>query len=99
MGDRRGAHRVLVEKHERKSQLGRIILKLVFKKGDGGIMDWIDLDQETNRWHRNNEPSGTIKLGEFLENVLASQEGLCSCMGLVTSVRVWHSEKNKIKLT
>jgi len=67
MGNRRGAHRVLVEKHERKSQLGRIILKWVFKKGDGGIMDWTGLDQERNRWQHNNEPSGSIKLDEFLD--------------------------------
>jgi len=50
MGNRRGAHRVLVEKHERKIQLGKIIWKWIFKKGDGGIMDWTDLDQERNRW-------------------------------------------------
>jgi hypothetical protein len=50
MGNRRGAHGVLVEEHERKSQLGRIILKWIFKKGDGVIMEWTDRDQERNRW-------------------------------------------------
>jgi hypothetical protein len=28
---------------------GRIILKWIFRKWDGG-MDWIDLAQETDRW-------------------------------------------------
>jgi hypothetical protein len=29
---------------------GRIILKWIFKKWDGGCMDWIDMAQDRNRW-------------------------------------------------
>jgi hypothetical protein len=29
---------------------GRIILKLIFKKWDGWVMDWIDLAQDRDRW-------------------------------------------------
>ena len=29
---------------------GRIILRWVFRKWDGGGMDWIDLAQERDRW-------------------------------------------------
>jgi hypothetical protein len=29
---------------------GRIILKWIFRMWDGGGMDWIDLDQDRDRW-------------------------------------------------
>jgi hypothetical protein len=29
---------------------GRIILKWIFKKWDGAIMDWIELAQDRDRW-------------------------------------------------
>jgi hypothetical protein len=29
---------------------GRIILKWIFKKWDGGDMDWIDMAQDSERW-------------------------------------------------
>jgi hypothetical protein len=29
---------------------GRIILKWIFKKWDGGAMDWIDMAQDRERW-------------------------------------------------
>jgi hypothetical protein len=54
-GKRRGSYRVLMGKPEGKNLLkdlsldGRIILKWIFKKWDGG-MDWIDLSQKRVRW-------------------------------------------------
>jgi hypothetical protein len=44
---------------------GRIILKWILRKWDGG-MGWIDLAQDTDRW-RVNEPSGSIKCWELLD--------------------------------
>ena len=41
---------------------GRIILRLIFRRCDVGGMDWIELDQECG-----NEPSVSIKCGEFLD--------------------------------
>jgi hypothetical protein len=29
---------------------GMIILKWIFKKWDGGVMDWIDMAQDRDRW-------------------------------------------------
>jgi hypothetical protein len=55
MGERRDAYRVLVGKTEGNSHLedrgvdGRIILKWIFNKWDGG-MDWIHLAQNRDRW-------------------------------------------------
>jgi hypothetical protein len=47
---------------------GRIILKWIFKKWDGG-MDRIELAQDRDRWRGScecsNEPPGSIKCGEF----------------------------------
>ena len=47
----------------------RIILRWVFRKWDEGV-DWIDLAQDRDRWRAlangGNEPSGSIKCGEFL---------------------------------
>jgi hypothetical protein len=54
MWERRGACRVLVGKPEGKSHLedpgidGRIILKLIFEKFDGGI-DWVNLAHDRMR--------------------------------------------------
>jgi hypothetical protein len=55
MGEKRGAYRVLVGRTEGRHHLrdpgidGRIILKWIFKKWDGG-MDWIELAQDRERW-------------------------------------------------
>jgi len=45
---------------------GRIILKYIFKNCDGD-MDWIDLTSDRGCCKCGNEPSGSIKCGEFLE--------------------------------
>jgi hypothetical protein len=49
---------------------GRIILKSIFKKWDGG-MDWIDLIQNMERWRALlnvvMNPAGSINCGEFLD--------------------------------
>jgi len=46
---------------------GRIILRWLFRKWDGG-MDWIELAQDRDRWWaRGNGPSSSIKCGEFLD--------------------------------
>jgi hypothetical protein len=50
---------------------GRIILKCIFERLDGGGgMDWIDLSQDRDSGgccECGNKPSGFIKFGEFLE--------------------------------
>jgi len=38
-----------------------------------------------------NEPSGSIKSGEFLEDLLASQEGLCSMELNLVSVDLYRN--------
>jgi hypothetical protein len=52
MGERRGVYRVLVGKPEGKKQPGvdgRIILRWIFRKWDGGMV-WIDLAQGRDSW-------------------------------------------------
>jgi hypothetical protein len=55
IGGRRGAARVLVARREGKRPLeypgkdGRIILKWTLKTWDG-VMDWIDMAQDRDRW-------------------------------------------------
>jgi hypothetical protein len=53
MGERRDASRVFVGRPEGKRALdvnGMIILEWIFKKGDGGGVDWIDLAQDRGTW-------------------------------------------------
>ena len=55
LGAKRGACSVLVGKSEGRDHWespavdGRIILKWIFRKWDGG-MDWLDLAQNRGRW-------------------------------------------------
>jgi hypothetical protein len=74
MGEIRGTYRVLARKLRKRDHFedlgvgGRIILKLIFKKWDGGL-DWIDLAQNREKCfcECGNEPSGSIQCEEFLE--------------------------------
>ena len=56
MGEMRGAYGVLVGKDEGKNHLedldidGRIILRRIFRKWVGRVMDWIDLAHVRERW-------------------------------------------------
>jgi len=46
---------------------GRIILIQILRKCDEGGMGWIDLAQVAGSCKRDNEPSVSIKCGEFLD--------------------------------
>jgi hypothetical protein len=51
--------------------MARIIFKCILQKWDGNI-DWIDLDQDRDRWQWgicecSNEHWGSINYGEFLD--------------------------------
>jgi hypothetical protein len=56
MGEERGVHRELVGKHEGKRPLGRprrrweITLRWMLGKLEGGRGDWMELDQDRDRW-------------------------------------------------
>jgi hypothetical protein len=56
MGEKRGAYRILVGRPEGRRPLGRprrrwrIILEWVFKKWDGGGMDWSELAHYRDMW-------------------------------------------------
>jgi hypothetical protein len=56
MGEKRGVHRVLVEKHEGKRPLERPRrrwednIKMDLHKVGGGCGDWMELAQDGDRW-------------------------------------------------
>jgi len=72
-----GLYGVVVGKPEGKRLLGetridgRIILRWIFRKWHVGSMDWINLAQDKEQLAGNcecgNEPSVSIKCGEFLD--------------------------------
>jgi hypothetical protein len=67
-GEETGVYRVLVGKLEGKRPLGRPRrrwddnIRMDLQEVGCGVMDWIGLTQECN-----NEPSGSIKCGDFLD--------------------------------
>jgi hypothetical protein len=94
MGEDRSVHRVLVGKAEGKRPLGRQKhrlednIKMVLQKVGRGHGDWMELNQDRDRWRvagtcgYGEGLSGFINAGNFLTSCrvywLASQEGLCS---------------------
>jgi hypothetical protein len=81
MWKRRGAYRVLLEKPEGKRLLGRLRhrwednIKMDHQEVGCEGMDWIDLAQYMDKvlgsCKRGNEPSGSIKCGEFFDYLRA----------------------------
>jgi hypothetical protein len=76
MGDRRGAYRVLVRNPRERGHLedpgvdGRIILKWILEKWDGGhglYRSCSGQGQVAGFCECGNEPSDSIKCGEFLD--------------------------------
>ena len=77
MGEEREVYRVLVGKPEGKRPLGRPRrrwadnIRTNLQEVGCVYMDWIGLAQDRDRWRtlvsRGNEPSGSVKCGEFLD--------------------------------
>jgi hypothetical protein len=76
-GDRKRACRILVGRADGKRPVGRTkcgwedIIKMGLQEVEWGGMDWITLTQERDRlggaFECGNEPSGSVKCGEFLD--------------------------------
>jgi len=74
-GEERGVYRVLVGKPEGRRPLERPRwvdnIRTDLQEMISGYMDWIGLAQDRDRWRTlcecGNEPSGSVKCGEFLE--------------------------------
>jgi hypothetical protein len=67
MGEGRVTYRVLVGKPDRRLRHRWEKLRSIFRKWD---MDWIELAQNrqvAGTYECSNEPSGSIKCGEFLD--------------------------------
>ena len=77
MGEERGVYRVLVGKPEGRRPLGRPRsrwvdnIRMDLQEVGCGYVDWIGLAQDRDRWtdacEWGNEPSGSVKCGEFLD--------------------------------
>jgi hypothetical protein len=73
MGEGRSAYRILVGRPERGRPLGRPRrrwkdnIKMDLQEVGWGSMDWIDMAQVAGCCECGNEPSGSIKRGEFLD--------------------------------
>ena len=71
-GERRGVYRILVGKREGKRKFGRPMprwednIKMNLQEVGCGDEDWVDLAEERGR-RRANEPSDSLKFGEFLD--------------------------------
>jgi hypothetical protein len=75
-GEGRDVYRVFVGKLEGKRPLvdpgvdGRIILRRIFRKWDIGVctgLSWLKIQTAAGTCECGNEPSGSIKYGEFLD--------------------------------